>query len=40
MCLTGRIIYSNLIEGHKTKPRDIERALVNDLEKDELLRNF
>ena len=32
--------YSNLIEGHNTKPRDIERALVNDLEKDELRRNF
>jgi Fic family protein len=32
--------YSNLIEGHNTKPRDIERALANDLEKDELRRNF
>jgi Fic family protein len=32
--------YSNLIEGHNTKPRDIERALANDLEKNELRRNF
>ena len=24
--------YSNLIEGHHTRPRDIERALVNDLD--------
>ena len=32
--------YSNLIEGHNTKPRDIERALKDDLEKDELRRNF
>jgi len=24
--------YSNLIEGHRTRPRDIERALANDLE--------
>jgi Fic family protein len=32
--------YSNLIEGHHTKPRDIERALADDLEKDELQRNF
>ncbi|MDP1771164.1 MAG: Fic family protein [Methylobacter sp.] len=32
--------YSNLIEGHNTKPRDIERALADDLEKDELRRNF
>jgi Fic family protein len=26
--------YSNLIEGHYTRPRDIERAFVNDLEAD------
>lgn len=32
--------YSNLIEGHNTKPKDIERALADDLEKDELRRNF
>lgn len=23
--------YSNLIEGHNTRPRDIERAMANDL---------
>jgi Fic family protein len=28
--------YSNLIEGHHAKPRDIERALADDLETDEL----
>jgi len=27
--------YSNLIEGHHTRPREIERALANDLDKDE-----
>ncbi len=32
--------YSNLIEGHNTKPRDIERALADDLEKDGVQRNF
>lgn len=32
--------YSNLIEGHNAKPRDIERALADDMEKDELRRNF
>lgn len=32
--------YSNLIEGHHTKPRDIERALADDLEKDQVRRNF
>jgi Fic family protein len=32
--------YSNLIEGHHTKPWDIGRALADDLEKDELQRNF
>jgi Fic family protein len=26
--------YSNLIEGHNTRPRDIERALADDLESD------
>jgi Fic family protein len=32
--------YSNLIEGHNTRPRDIERALVNDLDIDEPRRNL
>lgn len=32
--------YSNLIEGHNTKPRDIERALADDLEQDESRRNL
>jgi len=32
--------YSNLIEGHSTRPRDIERALVNDLDADEPRRNL
>jgi len=33
--------YSNLIEGHNTKPRDIERALLaDDLERDESRRNL
>ncbi len=32
--------YSNLIEGHHTKPRDIERALTGDFDKDEKRRNF
>ena len=27
--------YSNLIEGHNTRPRDIERALAGDLDEDE-----
>ncbi|MDB6013990.1 MAG: filamentation induced by cAMP protein fic [Gammaproteobacteria bacterium] len=27
--------YSNLIEGHNTRPRDIERALAGELDKDE-----
>jgi hypothetical protein len=26
--------YSNLIEGHNTRPRDIERALAGDLDHD------
>lgn len=32
--------YSNLIEGHNTKPRDIERALANDLDGEETRRNL
>lgn len=32
--------YSNLIEGHHTKPRDIERALANDLDQEESRRNL
>lgn len=32
--------YSNLIEGHNTRPRDIERALANDLDTDERRRNL
>jgi Fic family protein len=32
--------YSNLIEGHNTRPRDIERALAGDLEKDPERRNL
>ena len=32
--------YSNLIEGHTTRPRDIERALNNDLDADEERRNL
>jgi Fic family protein len=32
--------YSNLIEGHNTKPRDIERALANDLDGEESRRNL
>jgi hypothetical protein len=32
--------YSNLIEVHHVKPRNIERALADDLETDELQRNF
>ena len=32
--------YSNLIEGHNTRPRDIERALANDLDADEGRRNL
>jgi hypothetical protein len=26
--------YSNLIEGHNPRPRDIERALANDLDRN------
>src|SRR5688500_10683069 len=32
--------YSNLIEGHDTRPRDIERALAQDFEQDEKRRNL
>ena len=32
--------YSNLIEGHDTRPRDIARALVGDLDEDEGRRNL
>ncbi|MFA7440359.1 MAG: hypothetical protein WCZ66_05245 [Sphingomonadaceae bacterium] len=32
--------YSNLIEGHNTRPRDIERALVNDLDTDDRRRDL
>jgi Fic family protein len=32
--------YSNLIEGHNTRPRDIERALAGDLDPDEGRRNL
>ena len=32
--------YSNLIEGHNTRPRDIARALAGDLDKDKDRRNL
>lgn len=32
--------YSNLIEGHDTRPRDIERALSGDLDRNEERRNL
>jgi Fic family protein len=32
--------YSNLIEGHNTRPRDIERALAGELDTDEGRRNL
>ena len=32
--------YSNLIEGHDTRPRDIERALAGDLDANEGRRNL
>ncbi len=32
--------YSNLIEGHNTKPRDIERALANEFDNDQSRRNL
>src|SRR6266511_2720310 len=32
--------YSNLIEGHNTRPRDIERALAGEFDRDEARRNL
>lgn len=32
--------YSNLIEGHNTRPRDIERALAGEFDKDQERRNL
>lgn len=32
--------YSNLIEGHDTRPRDIERALAGELDADQGRRNL
>ncbi len=32
--------YSNLIEGHNTRPRDIERALAGELEQDQARRDL
>ena len=32
--------YSNLIEGHNTRPRDIERALEGEFDKDKERRNL
>ena len=32
--------YSNLIEGHHTRPRDIQRALAGEFDKDKARRNF
>src|SRR5512140_2995111 len=32
--------YSNLIEGHDTRPRDIERALAGNLDEDHERRNL
>src|SRR6266545_4365209 len=32
--------YSNLIEGHDARPRDIERALAGELDRDEDRRNL
>src|SRR3989454_5924238 len=32
--------YSNLIEGHDTRPRDIERALAGEFDRDEERRNL
>ena len=32
--------YSNLIEGHDTRPRDIARALAGELDRDEARRNL
>src|SRR5439155_2133836 len=40
-CARGRAhpIISNLIEGHKTLPRDIERAMKQDFSRDETQHN-
>src|ERR1700730_10283793 len=35
LVLVMNTYYSNLIEGHNTRPRDIERALAGELDKDE-----
>src|SRR5580692_10071979 len=32
--------YSNLIEGHNTRPKDIERALAGNLDENEQRRNL
>src|SRR5580700_8754266 len=32
--------YSNLIEGHDTRPRDIERALAGEFDRDQGRRNL
>ena len=32
--------YSNLIEGHDTRPRDIERALAHELDADQSRRDL
>ena len=37
---TMNCYYSNLIEGHNTRPRDIERALAGDFDTDEKRRNL
>jgi Fic family protein len=40
LVLVMNTYYSNLIEGHNTRPRDIERALAGELDKDEGRRNL
>lgn len=37
---TMNCYYSNLIEGHNTRPKDIERALAGDFDTDESRRNL
>lgn len=37
---TMNCYYSNLIEGHNTRPRDIERALAGDFDSDKSRRNL
>ena len=37
---TMNCYYSNLIEGHNTRPRDIERALAGDFDSDKNRRNL